>query len=129
MRPVGATCLAGLTLLCFGTTAFAQALPRAPGAYVVAVSAPEVRGNEPSIAVNPRNPAQVVGAYQGPARAVFSTVAVLLYGALAALVLIWAARGEWLDAYDALLWLIAFVTIELDLIGVNKVDAAPIKSC
>jgi len=63
------------------------------------------------------------------ARVVFSAVAVLLYGALAALVLVWAARGEWLDAYDALLWLIAFATIELDLMGLNKIAAAPIKSC
>jgi hypothetical protein len=63
------------------------------------------------------------------ARAVFSTVAALLYGALAALVLVWAARGEWVDAYDALLWLIAFTTIELDLLGVKKVASEPIKSC
>lgn len=48
-------------------------LPRAPGARVVNVSSPEVRGNEPGIAVNPRNPAQIVGVYQGPARAVYST--------------------------------------------------------
>jgi len=48
-------------------------LPRAPGARIVDVSPPEARGNEPGIAVNPRNPAQVVGVYQGPAHAVYST--------------------------------------------------------
>jgi hypothetical protein len=48
-------------------------LPRAPGARVVDVSPPEARGNEPGIAVNPRNPAQIVGVYQGPAHAVYST--------------------------------------------------------
>jgi hypothetical protein len=48
-------------------------LPKPPGANVVTVSAPVVRGNEPGIAVNPRNPAQIVGVYQGPARAVYST--------------------------------------------------------
>ena len=48
-------------------------LPRPPGAHIVNVSAPEARGNEPGIAVNRRNPAQVVATYQGPARAVFST--------------------------------------------------------
>ena len=48
-------------------------LPRAPGARVVDVSPPEARGNEPGIAVNPRNPSQVVGVYQGPAHAVYST--------------------------------------------------------
>lgn len=47
-------------------------LPRAPGARVVNVSPPEARGNEPGIAVNPRNPAQIVGVYQGPAHAVYS---------------------------------------------------------
>ena len=39
----------------------------------MSVSAPELRGNEPGIAVNPRNPAQIVGVFQGPARAVYST--------------------------------------------------------
>ena len=48
-------------------------LPRAPGARIVDVSPPEARGNEPGIAINPRNPAQIVGVYQGPARAVYST--------------------------------------------------------
>lgn len=48
-------------------------LPHPPGTHVVDVSPPAARGNEPSIAINPRNPAQIVGVYQGPARAVFST--------------------------------------------------------
>src|SRR6185437_12108478 len=48
-------------------------LPHPPGARVVDVSPPAARGNEPSIAVNPRDPAQIVGVYQGPARAVYST--------------------------------------------------------
>lgn len=50
-----------------------QSLPRAPGAHIVNVSPPEHRGNEPGIALNPRDPSQIVGVYQGPARAVFST--------------------------------------------------------
>ena len=29
-------------------------------------------------------------------------------------------RGEWFDAYDALLWLVAFVTLELDVLGRAK---------
>src|SRR5215213_5465057 len=61
-----------LAFACIATHAGAQ-LPRAPGAYIVNVSPPEARGNEPGIAVNPRNPAQIVGVYQGPARAVYST--------------------------------------------------------
>jgi hypothetical protein len=48
-------------------------LPRAPGARIVDVSPPEARGNEPGLAVKPRNPAQIVGVYQGPAHAVYST--------------------------------------------------------
>ena len=39
-----------------------------------------------------------------------------LYAALAAVALAWLLRGEWLDAYDALLWIAAFALIELDLL-------------
>ena len=39
--------------------------------------------------------------------------AALLYGALVAMVAAWAWRREWFDAYDALLWLIAFAALEL----------------
>jgi hypothetical protein len=47
-------------------------------------------------------------------RAAFAGVAAALYTALAGAVAAWAWRGEWFDAYDALLWLAAFVMIELD---------------
>jgi len=67
---IGGALLAGLAA---GGTQAQLSLPRPPGARVVDVSVPELRGNEPGIAVNPRNPAQVVGVYQGPARAVYST--------------------------------------------------------
>ena len=50
------------------------------------------------------------------ARRAFAAAAVALYGGLAALVAIWAWRGEWFDAYDALLWLIAFATIEVEAV-------------
>ncbi|OGA44846.1 MAG: hypothetical protein A3G24_25035 [Betaproteobacteria bacterium RIFCSPLOWO2_12_FULL_62_13] len=49
-------------------------------------------------------------------RVSFAAVAATLYAGLAALVLAWAWRSEWFDAYDALLWLIAFVTIELNVL-------------
>ncbi|HEY2164040.1 MAG TPA: hypothetical protein VGH04_08625 [Gemmatimonadaceae bacterium] len=39
-------------------------LPRPPGGRVVNVSASELRGNEPGIAVNPHNPAQVVADFR-----------------------------------------------------------------
>ena len=47
-------------------------------------------------------------------RRLFAGSACVLYGAIAALVPLWALRGEWFDAYDAVLWLIAFVLIEMD---------------
>lgn len=49
-------------------------------------------------------------------RTAFVAAAAGLYTALAALVLVWAWRGEWLDAYDALLWLVAFVMIEINVL-------------
>jgi hypothetical protein len=58
------------------------------------------------------------------ARLAYPTVATSLYGALALLVVIWASRDQWFDAYDALLWLVAFGALELDLtIGKTSADA------
>jgi hypothetical protein len=48
-------------------------------------------------------------------RTAFAVTLGALYAGLAALALVWAWRGEWLDAYDAALWLAAFVTIEIDV--------------
>ncbi len=47
-------------------------LPRAPKSSVVAVSPPGARGNEPGIAVNSKDPNQVVAVFQGRARAAWS---------------------------------------------------------
>lgn len=49
-------------------------------------------------------------------RRAFEVTAALLYGGLALLVLIWLARGEWMDAWDAALWLAAFGLLELRLL-------------
>ena len=46
----------------------------------------------------------------------FTATAVTLYAGLAALVLVWAWRREWFDAYDAALWLAAFAMIEMDVL-------------
>jgi hypothetical protein len=51
------------------------------------------------------------------ARMAFAAVAAGLYGTLAVLVVIWAATHRWFDAYDALLWLVAFAAIELDVMS------------
>ena len=59
-------------LLTCTTVAFAQSrLPLAPGAHVVTISPQGVRGTEPSIAVNPNNPNQVIAAFQ-PATIAYS---------------------------------------------------------
>lgn len=49
-------------------------------------------------------------------RRLYTAAAAALYSGLALLVLLWAARGEWLDAADAALWLAAFGIIEFDLL-------------
>ena len=53
-------------------------------------------------------------------RATFTAIAAVLYTSLALLVLIWAWRGDWFDAYDALLWLVAFATIEMDVLALVR---------
>lgn len=61
-----------LSCLCF--LGFGQApLPPAPRASVIAISPSGARANEPGIAVNPKNPNQVVAVFQGRARAAYST--------------------------------------------------------
>jgi hypothetical protein len=60
----------------------------------------------------------------GRHRALVATLAGVLYGSLAALVAVWAWRSEWLDAYDALLWLVAFAALEIDALGVARTETA-----
>jgi len=50
----------------------------------------------------------------------FAATAATLYAGLGILVMIWAWRGDWFDAYDALLWLTAFATIEMDVLGASR---------
>ena len=49
-------------------------------------------------------------------RKAYAVTAALLYAALGVLIVIWLARGEWMDAWDATLWLAAFGAVELDLL-------------
>ncbi|MBI2296754.1 MAG: hypothetical protein HYU76_12160 [Betaproteobacteria bacterium] len=53
-------------------------------------------------------------------RARFATVAATLYAGLGALALVWWWQGEWFDAYDAALWLIALVTIEIIVLRISR---------
>ena len=54
------------------------------------------------------------------ARRTFAAAAFALYGGLALLVLVWAWRREYFDAYDAALWLVAFATIEYKAVGLRR---------
>ena len=56
-------------------------------------------------------------------RAQFATAAATLYAGLGALVLIWWWRGEWFDAYDAALWLIALATVEINVLRYSRPGA------
>jgi hypothetical protein len=57
---------------CLSALLAAQQLATAPAAHVITVTADPGYFNEPSIAVNPRNPQQVVAAYQVPAHIAYS---------------------------------------------------------
>jgi peptidoglycan/LPS O-acetylase OafA/YrhL len=46
-----------------------------------------------------------------------SAAAIVLYSGLVALVAVWLWRGQWFDAYDAALWLVAFAMLEMDVLG------------
>ncbi|MEY4597672.1 MAG: hypothetical protein RLZZ445_469 [Pseudomonadota bacterium] len=43
--------------------------------------------------------------------------AILLYSALTVVAAAWWVQGEWFDGYDAVLWITAFVLLEMDLLG------------
>ncbi len=62
-----------------------------------------------------RYPAAVAGR-----RARYTAAAAMLYSGLAALVFAWLWQGDWFDAYDAALWLVAFVTIEINVLGIAR---------
>lgn len=49
-------------------------------------------------------------------RKAFTFTAGILYAVLATLVVVWLARGKWMDAWDATLWLAAFGLLEMDLL-------------
>ena len=49
-------------------------------------------------------------------RARFMAAVVTLYSGLGALVFVWLWRGEWFGAFDAALWLVAFATIEMNVL-------------
>ena len=50
-------------------------------------------------------------------RSITVAASIILYLSLALVALLWLARGDWFDGYDALLWIAAFALLELDLLG------------
>ena len=57
-------------------------------------------------------------------RALSTLIATVLYAGLGAVALIWLWRADWFSAYDALLWLLAFVTIEINVLQVLRAQSA-----
>ena len=55
-------------------------------------------------------------------RGAFTAAAAALYCGLGMLILIWAWQGAWFDAYDALLWLTAFMAIELNILRRPRIE-------
>jgi hypothetical protein len=53
-------------------------------------------------------------------RRAFTATAVVLYSALAGLVVVWLVMGKWMNAWDASLWLIAFGSLEADVLRAAK---------
>jgi hypothetical protein len=51
-------------------------------------------------------------------RTACTAASLTLYAVLAVVALAWLVRGEWLDGYDALLWIAAFALVEMDLLQI-----------
>ena len=61
----------------------------------------------------------------GRHRRLFAGALAALYAGLAGLAIVWAWGGEWFDAYDAVLWLVAFVTIEINVLEIARAGGTP----
>ncbi len=52
-------------------------------------------------------------------RTAFNILALVLYGALGLVIVIWLVQGHFIDAWDGVLWLAAFGLLELNLLSAN----------
>ena len=110
-RPRVATVLDLLRLLAAAAVAFAAASYVVEGEWLDATNALLWIGVVIVLELEVRLP-QTAARF----RRLLTSSSFALYAALATVALVWLLRGEWLDAYDALLWIAAFALIELDLL-------------
>ncbi len=54
---------------------------------------------------------------------------VIVFTGLIAMVMVWAWQSAWLDVYDAILWVIAFGSIEMDMNRILKRNFLNNKNC
>ena len=54
---------------------------------------------------------------------------VIVFTGLIAMVMVWACQSAWLDVYDAILWVIAFGSIEVDMNRILKRNFLNNKNC
>ena len=112
-RPRVATALDLLRLLAAAVVAVAAAVFLGEGEWLDATNALLWIGVVIVLELEVRLPAAAARH-----RRLVSGASFALYAALVAVALIWLVRGEWLDGYDAMLWIAAFALIEMDLLRI-----------
>ena len=60
------------------------------------------------------------GRYGGIEWRVRNAIKAALYAALVGFALLWGVEGDWLDCYDALLWVLCFAVVELNIFKVEQ---------
>jgi hypothetical protein len=64
------------------------------------------------------------GDYGGREWRLRNAIKIALYGALVAIAVWWGVAGDWLDCYDATLWILCFAVVELNIF--NFEDQIPL---
>lgn len=110
-RPRNTLALDSLRLLAAGAIAWAAAAFVREHEWLDAANAWLWIGVVILLELEVRQPA-LIACYRRTAMA----AATALYGGLAVIAVAWLAQGEWFDGYDAVLWIAAFVLLEMDLL-------------